>query len=598
MKKINITLFKLLELGIYAVLFTVLTYIINNVMYMLRVNEFSLKLISKLNLSLDISDILFTIFFSILLLLLFKELRTRRKIKLKMTKQKNKEYGSAEWGTYEDIKPFIDEKDFSHNIIYTQTERLSLETKRKDFNLNRNHNSLVIGMPGTGKTWLFILSNLLQNTGSYVVTDTKGETLKLTGYFMKEIAKKDIKIFNTKNPELSMKYNPFAYINDELDILSITNTIMNATEDVGTNKGDSFWIKAERLFFTAIIGYLFDTQPFEKINIKNFLDIIVEVRNAENQNQNDDEVSDEVDQMFKDLEEYQGNTFAVRQYKKYLTGARKSKSSIILSVCARMSVFDIDSIRELTSEDQLELNSLPNGNTILYLITSDSDRTLDFLNSVLYSQLIQVLYKEADENYNGHFKAPVSLFLDEFKQLRINNFEDIIATNRSRNIPIHILLQATSQLKEAYKDTYSSIMGNCDSYLFLGSKEKETLKDLSETLDKATILEVNNSKTYSKNSSSSQSEKNLGRNLMSVGELTKLKQDECIYILRGISPFRSKKYMTNTHKNYNFIYREENGKKYNVFNLEEHLKNYEKTNIAMKFRNSTIIEEYEFIEEE
>lgn len=598
MKKTNITLFKLLELGIYAVLFTVLTYTINNVMYMLRVNEFSLKLISKLNLSLDISDILFTIFFSILLFLLFKELRTRRKIKLKMTKQKNKEYGSAEWGKYEDIKPFIDEKDFSHNIIYTQTERLSLETKRKDFNLNRNHNSLVIGMPGTGKTWLFILSNLLQNTGSYVVTDTKGETLKLTGYFMKEIAKKDIKIFNTKNPELSMKYNPFAYINDELDILSITNTIMNATEDVGTNKGDSFWIKAERLFFTAIIGYLFDTQPFEKINIKNFLDIIVEVRNAENQNQNDDEVSYEVDQMFKDLEEYQGNTFAVRQYKKYLTGARKSKSSIILSVCARMSVFDIDSIRELTSEDQLELNSLPNGNTILYLITSDSDRTLDFLNSVLYSQLIQVLYKEADENYNGHFKVPVSLFLDEFKQLRINNFEDIIATNRSRNIPIHILLQATSQLKEAYKDTYSSIMGNCDSYLFLGSKEKETLKDLSETLDKATILEVNNSKTYSKNSSSSQSEKNLGRNLMSVGELTKLKQDECIYILRGISPFRSKKYMTNTHKNYNFIYREENGKKYNVFNLEEHLKNYEKTNITMKFRNSTIIEEYEFIEEE
>lgn len=585
-------------------IFTILAYILNNIVYMLRLNNFNKNFLKEINFSFDISDILFTIFFTFIIYIAYKQYSKNRKTKLKMLKHKNKEYGSAEWGTREDIAPFID-KDFSKNILFTETERLTLEIEREDFKLNRNHNSIIVGMPGTGKTWLFIVSNLLQNTGSYVVTDTKGSTIKLTGHFMKE-KKKDIKVFNTKNPELSLKYNPFSYIKNELDILSITNTIMNATEDVGTNKGDSFWIKAERLFFTAIIGYLFETQPFEKINIKHFLDIIIEVRNAENENNNEDEVSDEVDMMFKDLEAKEGNVFAVRQYKKYLTGATKSKSSIILSVCARMSVFDIDVIRDLTSEDQLELNNLANGNTILYIITSDSDRTLDFLNSVLYSQLIQILYKEADDNYGGSFPKPVSLFLDEFKQLRINNFEDIISTNRSRNIPIHILIQATSQLKEAYKESYSSIMGNCDSYLFLGSKEKETLKDLSETLDKATILETNSSQTYSNNRSSSQSEKNTGRNLLSVGELTKLRQDECIYILRGLSPFKSKKYMTNKHNNYNKLYhvkeefdkktKQKVIKKYNVFDLKEYIKKYEEENNKISFTNSTIVEEYEFIE--
>lgn len=584
--------------------FTFLAYIINNILYMLRVNNFNKNFLKELNISFDISDILFTIFFTFIIYIAYKHYSKNRKIKLRMSKHKNKEYGSAEWGTREDIEPFID-KEFSRNIIFTATERLTLEIEREDFKLNRNHNSIIVGMPGTGKTWLFIVSNLLQNTGSYVVTDTKGSTIKLTGHFMKK-KKKDIKVFNTKNPELSLKYNPFAYIRNELDILSTTNTIMNATEDVGTHKGDSFWTKAERLFFTAIIGYLFETQPFENINIEHFLDIIIEVRNAENENNNEDEVSDEVDMMFKDLEEKEGNVFAVRQYKKYLTGATKSKSSIILSVCARMSVFDIDLIRELTSEDQLELNNLANGNSILYIITSDSDRTLDFLNSVLYSQLIQILYKEADDNYGGSFPKPVSLFLDEFKQLRINNFEDIISTNRSRNIPIHILIQATSQLKEAYKDSYSSIMGNCDSYLFLGSKEKETLKDLSETLDKATILETNSSQTYSNNRSVSQSEKNTGRNLLSVGELTKLSQEECIYILRGLSPFKSKKFMTNKHKNYNELYHVEEIfdkktkqkviKKCNVFDLKEYIETYEEENNKISLINSTIVEEYEFIE--
>ena len=403
--------------------------------------------------------------------------------------RKNIEYGSARWGTREDIAPFVDPV-FENNVILTQTESLMMSNRPKDPKNARNKNVLVIGGSGSGKTRFFLKPNLMQMHSSYVVTDPKGSVVCEVGKLLERNNYK-IKIFNTINFKKSMHYNPFAYIHSEKDILKLVTTLITNTKGDGKS-GDEFWTKAETLLYTALIGYIHYEAPPEEQNFTTLLEFI----NAMEVREDDEEYKNPVDRMFDELEEKDPNHFAVRQYKKYRLAAGKTAKSILVSCGARLAPFDIAELREITMYDELELDTIGEKKTALFVIISDTDATFNFVVSIMYSQLFNLLCDKADDVYNGRLPIHVRCLLDEFANIgQIPQFEKLIATIRSREISASIILQSKSQLKALYKDNASTIEGNCDTTLFLGGKEKDTLKDLAEILGKETIDLYNTSDT-------------------------------------------------------------------------------------------------------
>jgi len=461
--------------------------------------------------------------------------------------RKNVEYGSARWGKPRDIKPYIDPA-FSKNVILTQTESLTMSSRPKKPKYARNKNVLVVGGSGSGKTRFFIKPNLMQCHSSYVVTDPKGTVLTECGTLLQRKRYK-IKIFNSINFQKSMHYNPFAYIHSEKDILKLVNTLIANTKGEGKS-GDNFWVKAETLLYCALFGYIWYEAPE---NEKNF-STLIEFINASEVREDDEDFKNPVDLMFDALEAKNPEHFAVRQYKKYKLAAGKTAKSILISCGARLAPFDIREVRELTSYDEMELDTIGDRKTALFVIISDTDDTFNFLVAMLYSQLFNLLCDKADDVYGGRLPVPVRCLLDEFSNIgQIPKFEKLIATMRSREISACIVLQAQSQLKAIYKDNMDTIIGNCDSALFLGGKEKTTLKDLSEILGKETIDLFNESDTRGTQRSYGINYQKLGKDLMSMDELEVMDGGKCILQLRGIRPFLSEKYDITKHPNYQYL---------------------------------------------
>ena len=478
--------------------------------------------------------------------------------------REGKEYGSARWGTAKDIEPYID-KDFKNNIIMTQTESLTMNSRPKNPKYARNKNVLVIGGSGSGKTRFFIKPNLMQMHSSYVVTDPKG-TLIIECGKMLERNNYSIKVLNTINFKKSMKYNPFAYLRSEKDILKLVQTIIANTKGEGEKSTEDFWVKAEKLYYTALIGYIYYEAPKEEQNFTTLLAMI----DASEVREEDENFKNAVDYMFEALEKEKPNHFAVKQYKKYKLAAGKTAKSILISCGARLAPFDIEELRDLMSEDELELDMLGDRKTALFVIISDTDDTFNFVVAIMYSQLFNLLCDRADDVYGGRLPIHVRCLLDEFSNIgQIPKFEKLIATIRSREISACIVLQAQSQLKANYRDHADTISGNCDSTLFLGGKEKTTLKELSETLGKETIDLYNTSETRSNQNSYGLNYQKTGKDLMSQDEITVMDGGKCILQLRGVRPFLSDKYDITKHKNYKLL---EDYDKRNAFDIEKYLK--------------------------
>ena len=478
--------------------------------------------------------------------------------------RQGKEYGSARWGTKKDIEPYMDEK-FQNNILLTQTERLTMNGRPANPKYARNKNVLVIGGSGSGKTRFYVKPNLMQMHSSYCVTDPKG-TIVLECGKMLENNGYEIKILNTINFKKSMKYNPFAYIRSEKDILKLVQTIIANTKGEGEKAGEDFWVKAEKLYYTALIGYIFYEAPREEKNFATLLDMI----DASEVREDDETYMNPIDRLFEALEKKEPTHFAVKQYKKYKLAAGKTAKSILISCGARLAPFDIQELRDLMKEDELELDTLGDRKTALFVIISDTDDTFNFVVSIMYSQLFNLLCDKADDVYGGRLPVHVRCLLDEFANIGlIPKFEKLIATIRSREISASIILQAQSQLKAIYKDNADTIVGNCDSTLFLGGKEKTTLKELSETLGKETIDLYNTSETRSNQKSFGLNYQKTGKELMSQDEITVMDGSKCIFQLRGVRPFLSDKFDITKHKNYKLL---EDYDKKNVFNIESYMK--------------------------
>lgn len=474
----------------------------------------------------------------------------------------NEEYGSARWGTHADIEPFMDPK-FENNVILTATERLMMSNRPKNPANARNKNVLIVGGSGSGKTRFWLKPNLLQMHSSYVVTDPKGtivlecgKALQMNGY--------EIKILNTINFKKSMKYNPFAYIHSEKDILKLVTTLIANTKGDGKS-GDEFWTKAETLLYCALIGYIHYEAPVEEQNFATLIEFI----NAMEVREDDEEFQNPVDIMFEALEKKNPKHFAVRQYKKYKLAAGKTAKSILISCGARLAVFDIQELRELTAYDELELDTLGDKKTALFLIMSDTDSTFNFLISMAYTQLFNLLCEKADDVYGGRLPVHVRCLIDEMANIgQIPNLEKLIATIRSREISACLVLQARSQLKSIYKDNADTIIGNCDSQIFLGGSEPTTLKELTEALGKETIDTFNTSDTRGNSPSYGTNYQKLGKELMSRDELAVMNGSKCILQLRGVRPFLSDKYDLTQHPN--FKYTADFDKKY-TFDIEKYL---------------------------
>ena len=487
------------------------------------------------------------------------------------TKSKNakkfrqgKEYGSARWGTKKDIEPYMDEK-FQNNILLTQTEMLTMNGRPANPKYARNKNVLVIGGSGSGKTRFYVKPNLMQMHSSYCVTDPKGTIVLECGKMLEDNGY-EIKILNTINFKKSMKYNPFAYIRSEKDILKLVQTIIANTKGEGEKAGEDFWVKAEKLYYTALIGYIFYEAPREEKNFATLLDMI----DASEVREDDETYMNPIDRLFEALEKKEPTHFAVKQYKKYKLAAGKTAQSILISCGARLAPFDIRELRDLMSEDELELDTLGDRKTALFVIISDTDDTFNFVVSIMYSQLFNLLCDKADDVYGGRLPIHVRCLLDEFANIGlIPKFEKLIATIRSREISASIILQAQSQLKAIYKDNADTIVGNCDSTLFLGGKEKTTLKELSETLGKETIDLYNTSETRSNQKSFGLNYQKTGKELMSQDEITVMDGSKCIFQLRGVRPFLSDKFDITKHKNYRLL---EDYDKKNLFDIESYMK--------------------------
>ncbi|WP_143119448.1 VirD4-like conjugal transfer protein, CD1115 family [Enterococcus faecalis] len=478
--------------------------------------------------------------------------------------RQGKEYGSARWGTRKDIEPYVDEK-FQNNILLTQTERLTMNGRPANPKYARNKNVLVIGGSGSGKTRFYVKPNLMQMHSSYCVTDPKGTIVIECGKMLEDNGY-EIKILNTINFKKSMKYNPFAYLRSEKDILKLVQTIIANTKGEGEKAGEDFWVKAEKLYYTALIGYIFYEAPREEKNFATLLDMI----DASEVREDDETYMNPIDRLFEALEKKEPTHFAVKQYKKYKLAAGKTAKSILISCGARLAPFDIQELRDLMKEDELELDTLGDRKTALFVIISDTDDTFNFVVSIMYSQLFNLLCDKADDEYGGRLPVHVRCLLDEFANIGlIPKFEKLIATIRSREISASIILQAQSQLKAIYKDNADTIVGNCDSTLFLGGKEKTTLKELSETLGKETIDLYNTSETRSNANSYGLNYQKTGKELMSQDEITVMDGSKCIFQLRGVRPFLSDKFDITKHKNYKLL---EDFNKKNAFNIEEYIK--------------------------
>ena len=493
------------------------------------------------------------------------------------------EYGSARWGTREDIAPYVDPV-FQNNVILTKTESLTMNSRPKDPKTARNKNVLVIGGSGSGKTRFWLKPNLMQMHSSYVVTDPKGTILVECGKMLQRGAPKlgkdgkpmkdkhgkviyepyRIKVLNTINFKKSMHYNPFAYIHSEKDILKLVTTLIANTKGEGEKSAEDFWVKSERLFYTALIGYIWYEAPAEEMNFTTLLEMI----NASEAREDDPEFQSPVDLMFERLEQKDPDHFAVRQYKKFLLSAGKTRSSILISCGARLAPFDIREVRELMEDDEMELDTIGDEKTVLFLIMSDTDTTFNFILAMLQSQLINLLCDRADDKYGGRLPVHVRLILDEFANIgQIPNFDKLIATIRSREISASIILQSQSQLKAIYKDAAEIISDNCDSVLFLSGRGKNA-KEISDALGKETIDSFNTSENRGSQTSHGLNYQKLGKALMSEDEIAIMDGGRCILQLRGVRPFFSEKFDITKHPHYKYL---ADADKKNTFDVDRFL---------------------------
>ena len=476
------------------------------------------------------------------------------------------EYGSARWGNRKDIEPFMDPV-FENNVILTETERLTMNSRPKAPKYARNKNVIVIGGSGSGKTRFYVKPNLMQMTDhvSYVVTDPKGTILCEVGALLERKGYR-IKSLNLINFKKSMRYNPLAYIRSEKDILKLVNALILNTKGEGEKSSEDFWVKAERLYYSALIGYIwYEAEPEER-NFITLLDLI----NASEAREDDEEFQSPVDILFAKLEKEHPDHFAVKQYRKFKMAAGKTLKSILISCGARLAPFDIQELRDLMAEDELELDTLGDRKSALFVILSDTDSTFNFVAALMYSQLFNLLCDKADDLYGGRLPVHVRCLLDEFANIgQIPNFDKLIATIRSREISASIILQSQSQLKTIYKDAADTIVGNCDSTLFLGGKEKSTLKEISELLGKETIDLYNQSENRGSQVSHGLSYQKLGKELMTQDELAVMDGGKCIFMLRGVRPFLSDKYDLTRHPNYRYT---ADADPKNVFDMERYMK--------------------------
>ena len=494
--------------------------------------------------------------------------------------RKGCEYCSARWGNAEDIKPYMADK-FEDNVILTETERLTMDGRPKAGpKYARNKNILVIGGSGSGKTRFYVKPNLLQMHSSYVVTDPKGTVLNEVGKALKE-GGYAIKVLNTINFKKSMHYNPLAYIRSEKDILKLVNTIIANTKGEGNQSGEDFWVKAERLYYSALIGYIWYEAPDDEKN----LNTLIEMINASEAREDDESFENPIDKLFKELEQENPEHFAVRQYKKHKLAAGKTAKSILISCGARLAPFDIAELRELTEDDELELDTLGDKKTALFVIISDTDDTFNFIVAIMYTQLFNLLCDKADDKYGGRLPVHVRFILDEFANIgQIPKFDKLIATIRSREISASIILQAQSQLKAIYKDNADTIVGNCDTTLFLGGKEKTTLKEISEILGKETIDLYNTGESRGKETSHSLNYQKTGKELMSMDELSVMDGSKCILQLRGVRPFLSNKYDLTKHPKFALT---SDADERNLFDVEKYLSH------KLTVKPNTVVEVYD-----
>ena len=497
---------------------------------------------------------------AILRLLVFEKSRNAKKYR------HNEEYGSARWGTHSDIVPFMD-SDPLNNIILTKTESLTMSSRTKDPKNSRNKNVLVIGGSGSGKTRFFIKPNIMQCTKtkgtSIVVTDPKGTLIVECGKLL-AAAGYEVRVFNTINFHKSMHYNPFAYIHSEKDILKLVTVLISNTKGEGKG-GDDFWVKAETLLYIALIGYIHYELPPDQQNFTTLIGML----NSMDAREDDEDYQNEVDLKFAALAQKKPGHFAVRQYAKYKMAAGKTAKSILVSCGARLAVFDIQELREITEYDELHLDTIGEKRTALFLIMSDTDGSFNFLISMAYSQMFNLLCEKADDEHGGRLPVHVRCLIDEFANIgQIPNFEKLIATIRSREICACIVLQAQSQLKAIYKDNADTIVGNCDTLLFLGGKEKTTLKEMEELLGKETIDTYNTGESRGRETSHSLNYQKLGKSLMSMDELAVMDGGKCILQLRGVRPFLSDKYDITAHPNYRYL---SDADPKNAFNIEKYL---------------------------
>lgn len=494
--------------------------------------------------------------------------------------RKGIEYGSGRWGTSKDIEPFIDKK-FDNNILLTQTEQLTMNGKPKNPANARNKNVLVIGGSGSGKTRFFVKPNLMQCHSSYIITDPKGSILLECGKLLKEKGY-SVKVLNTINFKKSMHYNPFAYVHTEKDVLKLVTTLIENTKGENTKNGEDFWEKAEALYYQALIAFICFEAPEEEKNIATLLEFV----NASEVREDDENFKNAVDMMFDTLEQENPNHFAVRQYKKYKLAAGKTAKSILISCGARLAPFDIEEVRELMAYDELSLDTIGDQKTALFAIISDTDKTFNFIVAMLYSQMFNLLCEKADDKYGGRLPVHVRCLLDEFANIgKIPMFEHLISTIRSREISVDIVLQSKAQLKSVYKDNTDTIIDNCDSYLFLGGRGKETLKDLTEMLGKETIDTYNTGDTRGTQRSYNLNYQKLGKELMSIDEIAVMDGSKCILQLRGVRPFLSNKYDITKHPNYK---KTSDFDKKNILEIESLLSH------KLKLKANDTFETYEF----
>lgn len=479
-------------------------------------------------------------------------------IDCKKTFMKGQEHGSAAWGTHTDIAPFID-SDYGNNVLFTATERMSINTHKT----RRNLNMLVIGGSGSGKTRFFVKPNLMQMNTSYVITDPKGELLDSTAGMFKEAGYK-VKVFNLVDMSHSNAYNPFVYIRDDKDVTRLIRTLIKNTTPPDAQKGDPFWEKSETALLQALLYYLYYEAPPDEQNFS----MVMELLRAAEVREGQEDFKSDLDRLFDMLEEKNPNHIALKQYAIFKQAAGQTAKSILVSTSVRLGMFNIRDVGALTITDNIELSKLGDEKTVLYAVIPDSHDTYNFIVAMMYSQIFEALFTKADFEYGGRLPVHVRFMLDEFANIgALPDFEKMLATMRSREVSASIIIQNLAQLKTMYKDSWESITGNCDSTIFLGGQEQATLKYFSEMLGKRTIDNQNQSRSGGKNNSTSTSYQNLGRNLMDPDEIARMPNDTCLFMLRGIRPFKSKKMDITRHPNYAKLY---DGKGVNPFQFRDH----------------------------